>query len=93
MAGEVVPQTSKSAVSQVSKPADRPAFGRATHCHALPIWKSAIQQVWKPAVRGVHGEGRGELLPDPPLSLAEVCPSPTAVGAGARLARRLVGHT
>jgi hypothetical protein len=37
-----VAQTSKSAVSRVSKPADRTASG------ATPIWKSAIQQVWKP---------------------------------------------
>jgi len=47
----VVPQTSKSAVSQVSKPASRAIFGRATQFHALPIWKSAIRQVWKPALR------------------------------------------
>jgi hypothetical protein len=37
-----VPQTSKSAVPQVSKPADR----RQT-------WKSAAQQVWKPAARNI----------------------------------------
>ncbi len=41
----LVAQTSKSAVSRVSKPA-----GRAT-LNDLPIWKSAIQQVWKPALR------------------------------------------
>jgi hypothetical protein len=35
-----VAQTSKSAVSWVSKPAN-----------ALPTWKSAIRQVWKPALR------------------------------------------
>jgi prepilin-type N-terminal cleavage/methylation domain-containing protein len=40
-----VPQTSKSAVSQVSKPASR------SSSDGLPIWKSAIQQVWKPAIR------------------------------------------
>jgi len=40
-----VAQTSKSAVSRVSKPADRPTS------HAPPIWKSATQQVWKPALR------------------------------------------
>jgi hypothetical protein len=40
-----VAQTSKSAVSQVSKPANAP------HFDALPIWKSAIRQVWKPALR------------------------------------------
>src|SRR6266852_3092636 len=40
-------QISQSAVSRVSKPADR-ASG-----HAAPIWKSPIQQVWKPALRRV----------------------------------------
>ena len=40
-----VAQTSKSAVSRVSQPAEHPTF------HAEPIWKSAIQQVWKPALR------------------------------------------
>ena len=40
-----VAQTSKSAVSRVSKPA-----GRAVSS-TLPTWKSAIQQVWKPALR------------------------------------------
>jgi hypothetical protein len=38
-----VAQTSKSAVSRVSKPARRWA--------GLPTWKSAIRQVWKPALR------------------------------------------
>src|SRR5258708_537467 len=38
-----VAQTSKSAVSRVSKPA-----GVSLH---LPTWKSAIQQVWKPALQ------------------------------------------
>jgi hypothetical protein len=38
-----VAQTSKSAVSRVSKPA-----GRNT---TVPTWKSAAQQVWKPALR------------------------------------------
>ena len=42
---EIVAQTSESAVSPVSKPA------RRTTSDALPIWKSAIQQVWKPALR------------------------------------------
>jgi serine/threonine protein kinase len=37
-------QTSKSAVSRVSKLADE------TLSQAAPIWKSAIQQVWKPAL-------------------------------------------
>jgi hypothetical protein len=41
----IVAQTSKSAVSQVAKPA-----AWATTCD-LPIWKSAIQQVGKPALR------------------------------------------
>ena len=40
-----VAQTSKSAVSRVSKPASR------TTSYTLPIWKSAMQQVWKPALR------------------------------------------
>ena len=44
-AARSVAQTSKSAVSQVSKPASR-----ATSC-AAPIWKPAIRQVWKPAPR------------------------------------------
>ena len=39
-----VAQTSKSAVSRVSKPANR------TTSNAPPIWKSAIQQVGKPAL-------------------------------------------
>src|SRR5437879_66407 len=39
-----VAQTSKSAVSRVSKPAGGTTF------HSLPTWKSAIQQVWKPAL-------------------------------------------
>jgi len=38
-----VAQTSKSAVSRVSKPANR------VISNALPTWKSAIQQVLKPA--------------------------------------------
>jgi hypothetical protein len=42
-----VAQTSESAVSQVSKPA------RRTTTNALPIWKSAIQQVWKPALHEI----------------------------------------
>jgi type II secretory pathway pseudopilin PulG len=42
---QVVGRTSKSAVSQVSKPASR------SSSDDLPIWKSAIQQVWKPALR------------------------------------------
>jgi hypothetical protein len=46
-----VPQTSKSAVSRVSKPAGRSPFQCARHFHAQPIWKSAIQQTWKSAVR------------------------------------------
>src|SRR5207302_5316171 len=40
-----VAQTSQSAVSRVSKPANR------VTSLAPPIWKSAIQQVWKPALR------------------------------------------
>ena len=52
-----VAQTSKSAVSRVSKPAGRPHPQRLALPHAsetalpLPIWKSAIQQVGKPALR------------------------------------------
>jgi len=44
-----VAQTSKSAVSRISKSAGRPRF------IALPTWKSATQQVWKPALRLYHG--------------------------------------
>jgi len=40
-----VAQTSKSAVSRVSRPA------ADSSANALPTWKSAIQQVWKPAPR------------------------------------------
>src|SRR5439155_7156262 len=40
-----VAQTSQSAVSRVSKPAN------CATLPAPPIWKSAIQQVWKPALR------------------------------------------
>ena len=46
-----VPQTSQSAVSRVSQPADRPLTGRARLLNGLPIGKSAIPQVGKPAVR------------------------------------------
>jgi hypothetical protein len=42
-------QTSKSAVSRVSKPAGRKA--------GKPTWKSAIRQVWKPAPRSVANSG------------------------------------
>jgi hypothetical protein len=42
-----VAQTSKSAVSQVSKPAQ----GECAQFDGLPTWMSAIQQVWKPALR------------------------------------------
>jgi hypothetical protein len=44
LAATKVAQTSKSAVSRVSQPA------RPTASEALPIWKSATQQVWKPAL-------------------------------------------
>jgi hypothetical protein len=46
-----VPQTSQSAVSRVSQPADRPITGRVRLLNALPVRKSAIQRVGKPAVR------------------------------------------
>ena len=46
-----VPQTAKSAVSRVSKPAGCRQSGAPDKFHTQPIWKSAIQQVWKPAVR------------------------------------------
>jgi prepilin-type N-terminal cleavage/methylation domain-containing protein len=47
-----VAQTSKPAVSRVSQPATCPNLA------ALPIWKSAIQQVWKPALRKAsHSRG------------------------------------
>jgi len=48
---EGVTQTSKSAVSQVSKPAGRTTIERARSFPALPIGKSATQQFWKPALR------------------------------------------
>ena len=44
-----VEQTSKSAVSWVSKPAD------LAMSQTLPIWKSAIRQVGKPALRRLGG--------------------------------------
>ena len=44
-----VAQTSKSAVSQVWKPADR------LQSHRQPTGKSAIRQVWKPALQDTHG--------------------------------------
>jgi hypothetical protein len=40
-----VAQTSKSAVSRVSKPACLPPVRRARTCDALPIWKSALRQM------------------------------------------------
>jgi hypothetical protein len=46
-----VAQISKSAVSQVSKPARLENFNALQTFHAQPIWKSAIRQVWKPALR------------------------------------------
>ncbi len=52
---EEVAQTSKSAVSRVSKPADR------TTSDASPIGKSAIQQVGKPALRDDGFIGETEL--------------------------------
>jgi hypothetical protein len=45
------PQTSQSAVSRVSQPADCSPSGRVQLLDGLPIGKSAIQQVGKPAVR------------------------------------------
>jgi hypothetical protein len=45
LAATKVAQTSKSAVSRVSQPAS------PTTAEALPIWKSATQQVWKPALQ------------------------------------------
>ena len=46
-----VAQISKSAVSQVSKPAGRAQALRPRVSDALPIWKSAIQQTWKSALQ------------------------------------------
>jgi len=46
-----VPQTSQSAVSRVSQPADGSGTGRARLLDKLPIGQSAIRQVGKPAVR------------------------------------------
>jgi len=45
----IVAQTSKSAVPQVSKPAN------GLQPRSQPTWKSAIQQVWKPALPGNRG--------------------------------------
>jgi hypothetical protein len=49
-----VAQTSQSAVSRVSQPADASPTGRARLLNGLLIGKSAIQQVGKPAVRIRH---------------------------------------
>jgi len=49
-----VPQTSQSAVSRVSQPAERSFTARARFLNGLPIGKSAVQQVGKPAVRFRH---------------------------------------
>jgi riboflavin-specific deaminase-like protein len=58
-----VAQTSKSAVSRVSKPAKR------VISNAMPTWKSATQQVWKPALR-TGAAGRMVTMPRcaPPLA-------------------------
>jgi len=42
----------KSAVSQISKSAKLRRLNGCPGFSALPIWKSAIQQVGKPALRG-----------------------------------------
>ena len=55
---QIVAQTSKSAVSQASKPAT------ATALYNLPIWKSAIQQVWKPALRKADFTENSEERPE-----------------------------
>jgi hypothetical protein len=47
-----VAPTSKSAVSRISKSANLERLNGRWSFGALPIWKSAIQQVWKPALRG-----------------------------------------
>jgi len=47
----IVAQTSKSAVSRVSKPAGGEMFCAPGISHDQPAWKSAIRQVWKPALR------------------------------------------
>jgi hypothetical protein len=47
----MVAQTSKSAVSRVSKPAGGEMFCVPAVSHDQPTWKSAIQQVGKPALR------------------------------------------
>ena len=47
-----VAPTSKSAVSRISKSATLETLNGCGSFGALPIWKSAIQQVWKPALRG-----------------------------------------
>ncbi|MCI0540489.1 MAG: FG-GAP-like repeat-containing protein, partial [Verrucomicrobiales bacterium] len=48
---KVVAQVSKPAVSQGFQPADAAKSNMHFTADALPIWKSAIQQVWKPALR------------------------------------------
>jgi hypothetical protein len=63
---QYVAQVFLPAVSQVFKPAGRPSTQRARHFHALPIWKSAIQQVWKPALqsddRSLAGVNKPQLM-------------------------------
>jgi hypothetical protein len=49
-----VPQTSRSAVSRVSQPADRPPSGRARFLNGLPIGKSAVRFRRMP-IRGAEG--------------------------------------
>ena len=52
---EFVAQTSQSAVSRVSKPADGESFCALRRTRVQPTWKSAIQQVGKPALRADSG--------------------------------------
>ena len=49
----IVAQTSKSAVSRVSKPAASQHDERARTSDRTPVWNPAIQQVWKPALQDV----------------------------------------
>ena len=84
-----VAQTSKSAVSRVSKPAGRPTTGdapagrtRRETPRPLPIWKSAIQQVWKPALRVAQASS--------PASSGGVSPRDSL--AGARTPRQLAAE-
>jgi len=79
-----VAQTSKSAVSPVSEPADR------TMSNGLPIWKSAIQQVWKPALRSrrwcAQNTSQRSALPTMGFTILELLVVVTIIGLMAAMA-------